>query len=85
MNGRTSSEVPRKRGKNQHHTVQRTKVTATAVYTMSVRRTKVGDLEQSAQRTKISDPLPGTVVRQVKKIYSCYGSRQTLTSPSDNV
>ena len=32
-----------------------------------------------------SDPVPGTVVRRWDKTYSCYGSRQTLTSPSDSV
>ena len=31
------------------------------------------------------DPLSDTVVRQCDKTYSCYGSRQILTSPSDNV
>ena len=31
------------------------------------------------------DPPLGTVPRQLDKTYSCYGSRQTLTSPSDSV
>ena len=32
-----------------------------------------------------SDPHSDTVVRPRDKTYSCYGSRQTLTSPSDSV
>ena len=48
-------------------------------------RDKDGDQAHQTLVRKRPDPPPDTVLRQWDKTHSCYGSRQTLTSPSDCV
>ena len=48
-------------------------------------RTDIYEDKETIIPVKAPKALSGTLLRQLNKIYSCYGSRQTLTSPSDSV
>ena len=50
---------------------------------LSLRSRGITSLEQSG--TKSPDPLPGTILRQRDKTWSCCGSRQTSTLLSDKI